>query len=184
MLRRHQTRRLIHDNVSLDNQLKVRELITFSCFYCLLLTCSVLLAVPALLRILATPSHLSVVGLGVLNQLLPTPTAQEKSAQIFFAQPKAHQFKFTDLNKTVPTDLLKLIAFFKQCQATDKAAGVLKKITEDKKQPKEKKMAHLPAAHSHELSYQQHCCHKYPNYHRSNQSNRNNCRLDYHHQDN
>jgi hypothetical protein len=62
----------MHDNVSLDNQLKVRESITLSCFYCLLLTCSVLLAVPALLGILATPSHLSVVGLGVLNQLLPT----------------------------------------------------------------------------------------------------------------
>ena len=72
VLRRHQTRHLMHDNVSLDNQLKVRELITLSCFYCLLLTCSVLLAVLALLGILATPSHLSIVSLGVLNQLLPT----------------------------------------------------------------------------------------------------------------
>jgi hypothetical protein len=62
----------MHDNVSLDNQLKVRESITLSRFYCLFLTCSVLLAVPALLGILATPSRLSVIGLGVLNQLLPT----------------------------------------------------------------------------------------------------------------
>ncbi len=29
---------------------------------------------------------------------------------------------------TVPTDPLKMIAFFKQCQATNKAAGVLEKI--------------------------------------------------------
>jgi hypothetical protein len=40
---------------------------------------------------------------------MEVPTAQEKSERIFFAQPKAHQFKFTDLNKMVPTDLLKLI---------------------------------------------------------------------------
>jgi hypothetical protein len=62
----------MYDNVSLDNQLKVRELITLSRFYCLLLICSVLLAVSALLGIQAIPSRLSVVGLGVLNQLLPT----------------------------------------------------------------------------------------------------------------
>jgi hypothetical protein len=67
LLRRCQTICLMHDNVSSDNQLKVRELINLSCFYCLLLTCSVLLAVPALLGILATPSCLFVAGLGVLN---------------------------------------------------------------------------------------------------------------------
>jgi hypothetical protein len=54
--------------------------------------------------------------------------AQVKSEQIFFAQPKVHQFKFVDLNKMVPTDLLKLIAFFNQHQATDKAVGVHEKI--------------------------------------------------------
>jgi hypothetical protein len=37
----------------------------------------------------------------------------------------------------VPTNLLKLITFFEQCQATNKAAGILEKITKDKKQPKE-----------------------------------------------
>jgi hypothetical protein len=60
------------------------------------------------------------------------PTAQEKSEQIFFAQPKAHQNKFANLNKMVPTDPLKMIAFFEQCQPTDKAAGVLEKIAKDK----------------------------------------------------
>jgi hypothetical protein len=62
---------------------------------------------------------------------MEVPTAQEKSEQIFFVQPKAHQFKFADLNKMVPTDPLKLIAFFEQCQATNKAAGILEKIAKD-----------------------------------------------------
>jgi hypothetical protein len=43
-------------------------------------------------------------------------------------QLKAHQNKFVDLNKMVPKDLIKLIAFFEQCQATDKSSGVLEKI--------------------------------------------------------
>jgi hypothetical protein len=66
------------------------------------------------------------------------PPEQEKSEQIFFAQPNSHQFKFKDTNKTVPTEPLKLIAFFKQCQAANKAAGILEKIAKDKKQLKEK----------------------------------------------
>jgi hypothetical protein len=80
---------------------------------------------------------------GYLCQTMEIPTAQEKSEQISFAQPKAHQFKFADTNKTVPTNLLKLIAFFKQSQAAYKVAGILEKITKDKKQPKEKKTAHF-----------------------------------------
>ena len=92
-------------------------------------------------------------------------TAQEKSEQIFFAQPKAHQNKFANLNKMVPTDPLKMIAFFKQCQATNKAAGVLDKIAKDKKEPKEKKTAHLPTAHSREYSYRQHPSHNYHDRH-------------------
>ncbi len=76
---------------------------------------------------------------GYLRQTMEVPTTQEKSEQIFFAQPKAHQNKFMDLNQMVPKDPIKLIAFFKQCQATDKSSGVLKKIAKDKKQPKEKK---------------------------------------------
>jgi hypothetical protein len=62
---------------------------------------------------------------------MEVPMAQEKSEQIFFAQPKAHQFKFANLNKMVPTDPLKQTTFFKQCQATNKAAGVLEKIVKD-----------------------------------------------------
>jgi hypothetical protein len=67
LLRKRQTGCLMHGNVSLNNQIKVRELITLSRFYCLLLTCSVPLATPSLLGILAIPSRLSVIGLGVLN---------------------------------------------------------------------------------------------------------------------
>jgi hypothetical protein len=109
------------------------------------------------------------------------PLAQEKSEQIFFAQPKAHQLKFAGTNKTMPTDLLKLIAFFEQCQAADKAAGVLEKIAKDKKQPKEKKAAHLPTAQSRESSYQQHCHHKYCNYHQSDQRDHDNQQPNYCH---
>jgi hypothetical protein len=65
--------------------------------------------------------------------MMDVPTAQEKSEQIFFAQPKAHQNKFANLNKTMPANLLRMITFFEQCQATDKAAGILEKIAKDKK---------------------------------------------------
>ncbi len=82
--------------------------------------------------------------------MMEVPTAQEKSEQIFFTQSKAHQFKVADLNKTVPTNPLKMTTFFEQCEAIDKAAGVLEKIAKDKKQPKEKKTAQLLAVHSHE----------------------------------
>jgi hypothetical protein len=74
------------------------------------------------------------------------PTAQEKSEQVFFVQPKVHQFKFADTNRTLPTNSLKLMVFFKQCQVANKAAGVLERIAKDKKQPQEKKMGPLPTA--------------------------------------
>jgi hypothetical protein len=64
---------------------------------------------------------------------MDAPSAQEKSEQIFFAQPKAHQNKFANLNKTVPSNLLRMIAFFEQYQVTNKAAGVLDKIAKDRK---------------------------------------------------
>jgi hypothetical protein len=51
---------------------------------------------------------------GYLHQTMNVPTAQEKSEKIFFVQPKVHQNNFPDLNKTVPTDPLKMIAFFEQ----------------------------------------------------------------------
>ncbi len=108
---------------------------------------------------------------------------QEKSEQIFFAQPKAHQNKFADLNKMVPANPLRMIAFFKQCQATNKATGVLEKIAKDKKQPKEKSTAHVPTTRSCESSYKQHRCHKYCNYHQSDQRDWDNRRPDHRHQD-
>ncbi len=89
---------------------------------------------------------------------------QEKSEEILFPQPKVHQNKFTNLNKPVPTDPLKMITFFEQCQVTDKAAGILEKIAKDK-QPKEKKTAQLPVARSRESSYHQHHSRKYCGYH-------------------
>jgi hypothetical protein len=110
------------------------------------------------------------------------PTAQEKSEQIFFVQPKAHQNKFVDLNKMVPTDPLKMIASFEQSQATNKAAGILEKIAKDK-QPEEKKMAQLPDARSRESSYRQQCSCKYQDYHQSNQRDQDDCQSDYHHQE-
>jgi hypothetical protein len=100
-----------------------------------------------------------------LRQTIDVLMAQEKSEQIFFAQPKGHQNKFPDLNKTVPANPLRMIAFFKQCQATDKAAGILDKIAKDKKQPKGKKTAHLLTARSCESSYRQHCSCNYRNHH-------------------
>jgi hypothetical protein len=102
---------------------------------------------------------------GYLRQTMEERTVQEKSEQICFVQPKAHQNKFANLNMMVPTDPLKMIAFFEQCQAANKATGILEKIAKDRKQPKGKKTAHLPATCSHELSYRQHCSRKYRNYH-------------------
>ncbi len=49
---------------------------------------------------------------GYLRWTMEVPTLQEKSEQIFFAQPKAHQNKFVDLNKMVPKDPIKLIALW------------------------------------------------------------------------
>jgi hypothetical protein len=49
---------------------------------------------------------------GYRRRTMDVPTAQEKNEQIFFAQPKAHQNKFAGLNKKVPTDPLKMFAFF------------------------------------------------------------------------
>jgi hypothetical protein len=118
-----------------------------------------------------------------LSQMMDVPTAQEESEQIFFVQPKVHQNKFANLNKTVPSNPLIMIAIFEHCQATDKAAGVLKKIAKDKEQPKEKSTAHVPTARSHELSYKQHRRHKYHDYHRRDQCDCDDCRPDYHHQD-
>ena len=73
---------------------------------------------------------LDYLGGGYICQMMELPTAKEKSEQIVFAQPKMHQFKFAETNKTVPTDPLWLIAFFEQCHAAGKVANVLEKIKE------------------------------------------------------
>ncbi len=52
---------------------------------------------------------------GYIRQTMELPTVQEKSKQIFFAQPKAHQFKFAETGKMMTMDPLWLIAFLKQC---------------------------------------------------------------------
>jgi hypothetical protein len=83
---------------------------------------------------------------------------------------------------TVPTDPLKMIAFFEQCQATNKAAGILEKIAKNK-QPKEKKTAQLPVAPSHESSYRQHRSCKYRGYHQRDRCDRNDQQSNYCHQD-
>jgi hypothetical protein len=75
---------------------------------------------------------------------MDVPTAQ---------QPKAHQNKFANLNKMMPSD------------PPDKAAGVLHKIAKDKKHPKEKNTAYVPTVRSHESSYHQHRSCNYGNYH-------------------
>jgi hypothetical protein len=104
---------------------------------------------------------------GYLGQTMELPMMQGKSGQIFFVQPKTHQNKFDNLNKMVPTDPLKMIVFFEQCQGTIKAAGILEKTAKDK-QPKETKTAHVPTVRSHGSSYRQHCSCKYCDYHQSN----------------
>jgi hypothetical protein len=46
-----------------------------------------------------------------LHQTMELPMVQEKAKQIFFAQPKAHQYKFTETNKMVPMDPVWLVTF-------------------------------------------------------------------------
>jgi hypothetical protein len=109
---------------------------------------------------------------GYIHQTMELPTVQEKSEKFFFAQPKAHQIKFAETNKMMPMDAFWLIAFFKQCQAANKAAEILEKIAKEKKHPKEKKTADLPIRRSRDLSYRQHCC-KNHDCHQSGQSDCN-----------
>jgi hypothetical protein len=103
-----------------------------------------------------------------------------KEQKIFFVQPKAHQIKFVETNKTVITDLLWLVAFFEQCQTADKVASILEKIAKDKKQPKEKKTAHLSVMHSRDSCYWQHCWNKC-NYHQRDQRDCNDQQPNYCH---
>ncbi len=69
---------------------------------------------------------------GYICQTMELPMMQEKNKQILFAQSKAHQYKFREINKMLPVDPLWHIVFFEQCQAAKKVAGVLEKIREKK----------------------------------------------------
>ncbi len=94
---------------------------------------------------------------------------QEKAEQIFLVQPKAHQYKFVETNKTVPMDPLWLVALFEHCQTANKVLSVLDKLKE-RIQPKEKEAAHLPVACSCGLNHWHHC-RKNHDYHQSDQCN-------------
>ena len=61
------------------------------------------------------------------------PTAQERAEQIFLGQPKMHQMKYAETHKTVPADVVPLVAFFKQCHNADQASGLLDKLKKGKK---------------------------------------------------
>ncbi len=65
---------------------------------------------------------------GYLHWTIDVPTAQEKSEQIFFALPKAHQNKFADLNKMVPTDPLKMIASLSSVKQPTRRLAFLRRL--------------------------------------------------------
>ena len=61
------------------------------------------------------------------------PTAQERAEQIFLGQPKMYQMKYAETHKTVPADVVPLVAFFEQCHNADRASGLLDKLKKGKK---------------------------------------------------
>ena len=52
---------------------------------------------------------------GLLCCTMELPTAQERAEQIFLGQPKPHQIKYAETHKTVPSNVVPLVAFFEQC---------------------------------------------------------------------
>jgi hypothetical protein len=71
---------------------------------------------------------LSYIKGGYLCQTMEVPTAQEKSEQIFFAQPKAHQNKCADLNKMVPTNLLKMMLSLSSVKQLTRRLAFLRRL--------------------------------------------------------
>jgi hypothetical protein len=63
-----------------------------------------------------------------LHRTMDVPMAQEKSEQIFFAQPKVHQNKFANLNKMVPADPLKMIAFLSSVKQPTRWLAFLRRL--------------------------------------------------------
>jgi hypothetical protein len=74
---------------------------------------------------------------------MDVPTAQEKSEQIFFAKPKGHQNKFADLNKMVPTDLLKMIVSLSSVRQPAKWLAFLRRLPRTSSQRKGKWLSFL-----------------------------------------
>ena len=70
---------------------------------------------------------------GLLRCTMELPTAQERAEQIFLGQPKMHQMKYAETHKTVPADVVPLVAFFEQCHNADRASGLLDKLKKGKK---------------------------------------------------
>ena len=58
---------------------------------------------------------------------------QERAEQIFLGQPKPHQLKYAETHTTVPSNVVILVAFFKQCLNTNRVNGVLDKLKKGKK---------------------------------------------------
>ena len=65
--------------------------------------------------------------------MMELPIMQESAEQIFLGQPKMHQMKYAETHKTVPSDIVPLVAFFQQCHNTNRVSGVLDKLKKGKK---------------------------------------------------
>ncbi len=70
---------------------------------------------------------------GLLRCTMELLTAQERAEKIFLGQLKMHQMKYAEMPKTVPADVVPLVAFFKQCHHADQASGLLDKLKKGKK---------------------------------------------------
>ena len=65
--------------------------------------------------------------------MMELPTVQERAEQIFLGKPKPHLMKYAETHKTVPSDVVPLIAFFEQCHNADAVSRVLDKLKKGKK---------------------------------------------------
>ena len=69
----------------------------------------------------------------LLHRTMELPAAQERAEQIFLGQPKPHQMKYAEMHKTVPADVVPLVAFFEQCHNANRVSGVLDTLKKGKK---------------------------------------------------
>jgi hypothetical protein len=75
---------------------------------------------------------------------MEVPMAQEKIKQIFFAQPKAHQFKFADLNKTVPLTRSSSLLSSSSVKQPTKRLAFLRRLPRIKSSQKKRKWFIFP----------------------------------------